>query len=131
MARPRVDRPERSASDAFDDDDSLVAPRRPGAVIGADESESEAPAKIKRTSPSIKPIIDVRRGVFPGRNSDDFDDDELGDAIARPPVTPPTKPKRQDRGGPARFKKSTAGRSKHPRDSHGSKRHTGRKGRRR
>jgi 23S rRNA pseudouridine2605 synthase len=112
-------------------DDDYQPPRRPGAIIGAEENEAEASSPVKRRTGSVKPIIDVRRGIFPGRNNDDFDDDELDDAPSPPPVTRPKKSQRQYRGGQSRFKKAGPRRPGRPRDERGAHPPRGRKGRRR
>ena len=129
IAHAQVDLPERSESHHLDDE--VEPPRRPGTVIGADEHEAQGVPSAKRRPAVIKPIIDVRRGIFPGRQNDDFDDDEVAEAIARPTETPTKKTKRKDHGARPRFKKPEAGRSRHQRGDHESKRLARRKGRRR
>jgi 23S rRNA pseudouridine2605 synthase len=131
LARPQLELPERSASHGFDDDDSFEPPRRPGAIIGADESETETPSTARRSAPSIKPIIDVRRGIFPARNSDDFDDDELDDSPRPPPMMSPKASKRPRRGAQPRFKKPGPRHTDRPQGDRGSQHARRRKGRRR
>ena len=77
-----------------EDFDDFELPRRPGTIIGDDEAAQPA----RRPSvPSVKPLIDVRRGIFPAARNDDFDEDEDDKPTpARPLSTrPPPKSRPQ------------------------------------
>jgi pseudouridine synthase len=75
------------------DFDDYEPPRRPGTIIGDDES----PQSARRPGvPSVKPLIDVRRGIFPAARGDDFDDDESDQPT---PVRPPS-PRPQSKSRP-------------------------------
>jgi hypothetical protein len=131
VVRRQLDLPEKPGPQESDDDASWQPPRRPGIIIGAEASETEAPSTVKRSALSIKPIIDVRRGIFPGRNSDDFDDDELDDSPPPPPLKNPKASKRPRRGAQPRFKKAAPRPTDRPQGDRGSNRARRRKGRRR
>jgi hypothetical protein len=81
---------EESRVEDFHDFDT---PLRPGAIIGDDESAQPA---VRPGIPTVKPLIDVRRGIFPGRRSDDFDEDESDEPT---PARPPS-PRPQSKGRP-------------------------------
>jgi 23S rRNA pseudouridine2605 synthase len=70
------------------------APRHTGTIIGATDDDGDADSQnsgraandesprveSKPRIPLVKPLIDVRRGIFPGsHDDDDFADDEFGD----------------------------------------------------
>jgi 23S rRNA pseudouridine2605 synthase len=119
--------PERDDLELTDD-----TPRRPGAIIGAEEADAAVRSSTKRRTASVKPIIDVRRGIFPGQRNDDFDEDELEEMSPPSTASKPKTPQRQDRGKRRpHFRQTDAGRANRPRGDHSSKRPQRRKGRRR
>jgi 23S rRNA pseudouridine2605 synthase len=72
-------------------------PKHTGTIIGGEDTNSTV--DDSRTAmaaggapisprPTIKPIIDVRRGIFPGRPTDD---DDFGDEVPSPPKQPTRK----------------------------------------
>ncbi|MEX2138465.1 MAG: pseudouridine synthase [Pirellulales bacterium] len=90
--RPAMPEMEESVSEDLED---FHPPRRPGTIIG--DEETPPPAE-RGSSPTVRPLIDVRRGIFPGRQTDDFDEDELVEQPAERPVSVrQQKPKRQER----------------------------------
>jgi 23S rRNA pseudouridine2605 synthase len=109
LNHPHLHEAVQPVSEDFDD---FQPPHHAGTIIGAEDDDQLQPADrggqsrepetaqptAQRSGASVRPLIDVRRGIFPGRRTDDFDEDELDDAPPRPPVTQPkTKPKQQRR----------------------------------
>jgi 23S rRNA pseudouridine2605 synthase len=130
IARPQINQPERSPPHGFDDDDSFEPPHRPGTIIGDEETEIVKTSTAKGAA-SIKPIIDVRRGIFPGRQDDDFDDDELDAAPPAPPAAAPKKTNQRGHGNRRKFKPQETSRGNRRPAGRESKAAGRRKGRRR
>ncbi len=114
--------------DTWSSDEPVRESERPehtGTIIGGEAADASwinsHSAKAPGTPPSqprptIKPIIDVRRGIFPGAANDD--DDDFGDDVPNPPKQPaarqPTS-KQPARKQPARKHPKPAARQ--PRDA--------------
>ena len=85
--------------------DDFAPPRRPGTIIGDDEAAKPA----RRPSvPSVKPLIDVRKGIFPGARNDDFDEDEDDKPSPARPLSP--RPPRKNRPPVKRSRPAAKGR---------------------
>jgi 23S rRNA pseudouridine2605 synthase len=116
-------------------------PVHTGTIIGFDEGGSDVEQTPRNRPPTgsptqarpiIKPIIDVRRGIFPGQSNDDddFADDEP--VVRQPPPRRPSprKPAARDSRRPRHTGKPAARDSRHPRPTgkpHGAKRKGGRR----
>ncbi len=148
-ATVRPSRPDQTLDQPVDEPD-VTSPRRRGTLIGADE---DAALQTRRNTippglpsaetvrPSgITPLIDVRRGIFPGASIDDFDEDEpikppprpSGKPPRRPAGKPPRKtPKHNTRGRRSGKPSVASGRANQPAKERRAKKQLRRKGRRR
>jgi 23S rRNA pseudouridine2605 synthase len=97
------------AESLVEDFNDSETPLHPGTIIGDDKVSQTAE---RRTVPSVKPLIDVRRGIFPGRLNDDFDEDEDDELTPQRAVAPPLPAK----GRRQRKKTRPAGEGRPPRN---------------